>query len=111
MEAEAQCVTPRQNRFVAEYAIDLNATQAATAATARNRRHQGSRLLRNAKVSAAVQQRTKQQLAGLDLTGVTVLDAMRRQVVGDIRTLFDADGKPDPDPPAPARGRGLDCRL
>ncbi len=87
-------LTPKQTRFVAEYVIDLNATQAAIRCGYRPKcaAVQGSRLLRNAKVRAAVQQRTKQQLAGLDLTSVTVLEAMRRQVVGDIRTLFDADG-------------------
>src|SRR5258708_37569345 len=38
---------------------------------------------------APVQQR---QLVSADLTAVATLEAIRRQVVGDIRSLFDAEG-------------------
>lgn len=49
-------LNPRQRRFVDEYLIDLNATQAAIRAgySARAAEVQGSRLLSNAKVAAAV---------------------------------------------------------
>ncbi len=50
-------MTPRQQRFVDEYMIDLNATQAAIRAgySERTAAEQGSRLLRNVKVAAAIQ--------------------------------------------------------
>ena len=49
-------LTPKQARFVEEYLIDLNATQAAIRAgySARTAEQQGTRLLRYAQVSQAV---------------------------------------------------------
>ena len=49
-------MTPKQQRFVHEYLIDLNATQAATRAgySAKTANEQGSRLLANVSVKAAV---------------------------------------------------------
>ncbi|WP_115540021.1 terminase small subunit [Xanthomonas campestris] len=49
-------LTPRQKRFVAEYLKDQNATQAAirTGYSERTAKQQGSRLLTNADVAAAV---------------------------------------------------------
>lgn len=49
-------MTPKQQRFVDEYLIDLNATQAAIRAgySAKTAESAGSRLLRNVNVSAAV---------------------------------------------------------
>lgn len=49
-------LTPRQQRFVGEYLIDLNATQAAIRAgySAKTAEQQGSRLLGNVGVSAAI---------------------------------------------------------
>jgi phage terminase small subunit len=49
-------LTPKQERFVAEYLIDLNATQAAIRAgySAKTAQEQGSRLLSNVMVAGAV---------------------------------------------------------
>lgn len=49
-------LTPKQRRFVEEYLVDLNATQAAIRAgySARSADVTGSRLLANAKISVAV---------------------------------------------------------
>ena len=49
-------LTPKQERFVEEYLIDLNATQAAIRAgySAKTAEAQGSRLLSNVNVSALV---------------------------------------------------------
>jgi len=49
-------MTPKQDRFVAEYLVDLNATQAALRAgySPRTAPQQGSRLLKNVDVQAAV---------------------------------------------------------
>ncbi len=49
-------LTPKQQRFVEEYLVDLNATQAAIRAgySAKSAHVEGSRLLTNAKVAAAI---------------------------------------------------------
>ena len=50
-------MTPKQERFVQEYMIDLNATQAAIRAgySAHSAKQQGSRLLTNGDVQVAIQ--------------------------------------------------------
>lgn len=60
-------LTPKQQRFVQEYLIDLNATQAAIRAgySKRTAKQQGARLLTNADICAAVakgQQRVSERL-------------------------------------------------
>ncbi len=56
-------LTPKQSRFVDEYLVDLNATQAAVRAgySAKTANEQGARLLAKASVQAAVQSRMKQR--------------------------------------------------
>lgn len=63
-------LTPKQARFVAEYCVDLNATQAAIRAgySEHTAESQGSRLLRNAKVSAAVAAKSNKVAAKLEIT-------------------------------------------
>src|SRR3990167_5078362 len=53
----AVALTARQQRFVAEYAVDLDATQAAIRAgySEHTAMQQGSRLLSNVEIAAAVQ--------------------------------------------------------
>ncbi|MFB1482259.1 terminase small subunit [Corallococcus sp. RDP092CA] len=55
-ESRAQALTAKQERFVQEYLLDLNATRAARAAgySERTAESQGSRMLRNVKVLEAV---------------------------------------------------------
>ena len=50
-------MTPKQERFVQEYLVDMNATQAAIRAgySAHTAEQQGSRLCRNVQVAAAIQ--------------------------------------------------------
>jgi hypothetical protein len=69
-------LTPRQSRFVDEYLVDLNATQAAIRAgySARTAEQQGARLLGNAKVSEAVQ---AAQLARSERVRITQDDVLR----------------------------------
>ena len=54
---EAGSLTPKQQRFVEEYLVDLNATQAAIRAgySERTANEQGARLLANVSVAKAVQ--------------------------------------------------------
>ena len=68
-------LTPKQQRFVEEYLVDLNATGAATRAgySARTANEQGSRLLTNVSVrSALMEARTSLS----EKTGRTVEDVM-----------------------------------
>jgi phage terminase small subunit len=54
-------LTPKQLRFVDEYLVDLNATQAAIRAgySAKTANEQGARLLSNVMVQAALAERMK----------------------------------------------------
>ena len=64
-------LSPKQKAFVREYAIDSNATQAAIRAgySEKTAPEQGSRLLRNVKVKAAV---AETQKAHAERVGITV---------------------------------------
>lgn len=64
-------LTPKQKSFVREYAIDSNGTQAAIRAgySEKTAPEQGSRLLRNVKVKAAV---AETQEAHAERAGITV---------------------------------------
>ncbi len=71
-------LAPRQERFVLEYLIDLNATQAAIRAgySPRSAEVEGSRLLRNAKVAEAVACAKAERSARLGLTADRVLQEL-----------------------------------
>lgn len=68
-------LTPKQARFVDEYLIDLNATQAAIRAgyAAKTANREGSRLLSNVDVANAVSEKAAQKAAALDLSAERVL--------------------------------------
>lgn len=86
---------PKQQRFVDEYLIDLNATQAAIRAgySAKTAQEQGSRLLSNVMVAGAIAERQGKRLATSELTAARVLEEVRRLALGDIGELFDDNGK------------------
>ena len=67
-------LTPKQERFVQEYLVDLNASQAAVRAgySKKASTEQASRLLTNVKVSEAI---AKGQQALAEKTGVTAARA------------------------------------
>lgn len=70
-------MTPKQERFVQEYMVDLNATQAAIRAgySSKGAEVQGAKLLRNAKVQTAIE-KAKEDLRVA--TGVTIEYVIRR---------------------------------
>jgi len=72
-------MTPKQETFVREYLIDLNATQAAIRAgySERTAEQQGSRLLSNAKVAEAVAAGKSERAAKLDIDALWVLREAR----------------------------------
>lgn len=73
---EAVELTARQSRFVEEYLIDLNAKQAAIRAgyAERSAEVTASRLLSNAKVAAAIQERMSARSQRTKITADMVLD-------------------------------------
>ena len=74
-------MTPRQQRFVDEYLLDLNATQAAIRAgySARTAEQQGPRLLGNAGVAAAIQAAQEARSERVHITQDDVLRGLRRE--------------------------------
>jgi len=87
-------LTPKQQQFVAEYLVDLNATQAAIrcgyAEPTANR--EGSRLLSNVDIAAEIAKRTSAHAKKLDITAEKVLAAIAEIAFGDVRKMFTADG-------------------
>jgi phage terminase small subunit len=81
LAAVASFITPKQKRFVEEYLVDLNATQAAVRAgySARTAEQQGARLLGNVKVAAAIQVAQSARSERLRLTQDDVLRGLHRE--------------------------------
>jgi len=80
-------LSDKQKQFVAEYLIDLNATQAAIRAgySAKTAQEQGSRLLSNAMVAHAVADGAQKRIVKADVTAQDVIDGLYREAtrVGD----------------------------
>lgn len=72
-------MTPKQEAFVREYLVDLNATQAAIRAgySAKTAKQQGNRLLTNVDVQAAVNAAKIDRSERTDLTADFVLNGIR----------------------------------
>lgn len=87
-------LSPRQIRFVAEYLVDLNGTQAAIRAgySPRSANVQAARQLAKDSVKAAIQEGQRQQVARVGLSAERTKEAIRRVIEADVRTLFDAQG-------------------
>ena len=88
-EAESAALTPRQQRFVEEYLVDLNGTQAAIRAgySAHTANEQAARLLANVSVRSAIE-RGKSDVAAR--TGASVdelVSRMRQIILADPREL------------------------
>jgi uncharacterized Zn-finger protein len=76
-----EAMTPRQQRFVDEYLVDLNATRAAVRAgySARTAEQQGARLLGNVKVAAAVQAALEARSDRIQISQDDVLRGLHRE--------------------------------
>lgn len=87
-------LTPKQQRFVDEYLIDLNATQAATRAgySARTANEQGSRLLANVSVRSAIEAAKKERSQRTQITADRVLQELARLAFVDVRRLYNEAG-------------------
>ena len=109
-------LTPRQERFVDEYLLDLNGKQAAIRAgySERTAEVQASRLLSNVKVQAQIQKRRQERVERTEITQDMVLyelatiafanaadyaavverEATLQTEDGDVIPLYDKDGNP-----------------
>ncbi|WON75315.1 terminase small subunit [Nitrosospira sp. Is2] len=91
-------LTLKQQRFANEYCIDLNATAAYVRAgyNARGNAAEAcaSRLLSNAKVQQAIQEKEKIAASRLEASTENVLRATSALAFSDIRRLFNVDGSP-----------------
>jgi phage terminase small subunit len=79
-------MTPRQQRFVEEYLIDLNATQAAIRAgySKKCAKVEGHRLLTYAAVSEAVAKKQQKRLTSLAVSGERVVTELSRIGFADL---------------------------
>ena len=89
-------LTAKQERFVEEYLVDLNAKQAAIRAgySKKTAEVQGSRLLSNAKVAEVVQAGRDKRSKRAELTQDMVIAEMRRIGFSDIRKLVSWGERP-----------------
>jgi phage terminase small subunit len=83
-------MTPKQARFVAEYLIDLNATQAAIRAGYHPK--MAAKLVAKGSIAEAIAAGQAKQLERADLSAARVLEELRRIAFFDVRRLFDARG-------------------
>ena len=81
----------RQQRFIEEYLIDLNATQAAIRAgySAKTADVAGPRLLGNVRVAAEIERRKAKTSAKLEITRERVLKELARIAFSDLRRVVD----------------------
>lgn len=91
-------LTIKQERFTAEYGVDLNASAAYTRAGYRARGNSAeaaaSRLLRNVKVQRLIQEKEKITTTRCEVTVENVLHATGAIAFSDVRKLFNKDGSP-----------------
>jgi len=87
-------LTAKQARFVEEYLVDLNATQAAIRAgyKAKNADVVGAQLIGKTWVAAAIKAGQERLQKKLDITQERVLLEMARLAFFDVRKLFNPDG-------------------
>jgi len=89
-------LTDKQQRFVEEYLIDLNATQAAIRAgySKKTADRIGPELLGKTCVSEAIQEAKKKRSVRTEITQDRILAEYAKVAFFDVRKMFDKDGKP-----------------
>jgi phage terminase small subunit len=91
-------MTPKQQRFVEEYLIDLNATQAAIRAgySAKTANEQGARLLANVSVRNAVSEAKAKRSKETGIDAAWVLSRLAAEAFADLADLYDEQGRVKP---------------
>jgi phage terminase small subunit len=94
--ASPRPLTDRQERFVHEYLIDQNATQAAIRAgySAKTQGGQAAELMKNPEICRRIAAGLQDLFTRLKLTAERVMRERMRIAFFDARTLFDAAGRP-----------------
>lgn len=89
-------LTPKQDMFVREYLVDLNATQAAIRAgySVKTAEEQGYQLLRKTSVQAAIQAGMDKRAVSVDISATRVLNEIAKLAFFDPRKLLNDDGTP-----------------
>lgn len=84
----------KQQRFVEEYLVDLNATQAAIRAgySEKTAKQQGARLLTNVDIAAAVSASKAERSAQTGIDARWVLERLGLEVEADMADLYDENG-------------------
>lgn len=87
-------LTDKQQRFVEEYLVDLNATQAAIRAgySAKGATVRGAELLANRKVADAIFQAKKSRSDRTKIDADWVLSRLADEAEADVSDLYDEDG-------------------
>lgn len=93
-KAAKGALNDREARFVVEYLKDLNITRAAKAAgySKKTAAAQGSRLLKNVDVAAAVQAGQAKRLERVELKGEDILRELLRIATSDLGQAYDENG-------------------
>lgn len=88
----------QQLRFVAEYLIDLNATQAAIRAgySAKTAHSQGQRLLKHVEVQRAIAEAQYRRAVKTETDAAFILKRLAEEVTADIADLYDEHGSIKP---------------
>ena len=88
-------LTPKQQMFVMEYLVDLNATQAAIRSgySAKTANEQGARLLANVSVQAALKEAMDERASRVELTADSVLRELRDLVFHNPKNYYDKNGQ------------------
>lgn len=86
-------LTPKQQRFVEEYLIDLNGAQAAIRCgySARTANREASRLLSNADIKQAVDSARNERSEKTKINAQWVLDRLANEATADIADLYSKD--------------------
>lgn len=98
MSKNSKKLNAKQQRFVDEYLIDLNATQAAIRAgySARTAAAIGAENLTKPEIAEAIAAAMNERAKRTEITQDRVLQELARIAFFDPRKLFDADGRPLP---------------
>jgi len=90
MESMARELTPKQERFVAEYLVDLNATQAAVRAkySPKSAARIGQELLNKTHIAEAIQKAQARRAARSEITADQVVRELARVAFADPRRVF-----------------------
>lgn len=89
--AKERPLTPKQQRFVEEYLVDLNATQAAIRAgySERNADKQGSELLGKTRVAKAISEAKDQRSEATKIDAEYVLRRLHEENEADLADIYD----------------------